>query len=533
MAENLLPQYPFDGQIFLDHARQTRWVYNKAFDLWERQGIAEPPAVATAESAGYLSNLDKAFIDTIQTDTPGSFSIIVDPKAGLVGIGEDGLISGNITLVSDSLDITCSVFTPAGKTVDTENCSPAKAKLIPDGPTPPALNFSLGQNFLNSLAIDLPGAKGDTGPKGLTGEPGRHGYDYLGPPGVEGRVGLNGTTKYTLNGILYNDLPDELSEEAIVDINLLTVEGGGPNLVFTKSMLNVQHGAASRIAANYLQRYLEYPSDTGNCSQVKLTDWVLKQPAGDFTNLDLNLLRLPTGSKDSAELPVQFDSSLMLADYVKAVADAYQANLQKIDGELGKRARAYIEEIDSQARAILANLAQRLSDAEFSLPAQDFCLTLSSNDTPTVFPPTPAASPKPTPTPVTPSPVPPVIPDPYHPTPVIPPVVDPPVPTLVQPTPWQPPDPPVNPTPVFPPSPTPIPVVPPPYNPTPTPTPLTPTPTGDPPPDPPSPRGMGNGIAPVMQKSSNNGEIFGSPRIRNNRNIKTITHNNKSWFYHT
>lgn len=492
MVDNLLPQYPYDGQVYIDYSRDTRWVYNKSNDLWERQGVAESPEVASSEIIGYLNKIDKAFIDTIQTDTPGSFSIIVDPKAGLTGIGADGLITGNITLVSDSIDITCSVFTPVGRTPDTANCSPSKAILVPDGPTPPALNFSLSDNFLNSLTIDLPGSKGDTGPTGLMGPPGKHGFDYLGPPGVDGRIGLNGKTVYNLNGILYRDLPNELSDSAIVDLNLLGFETGGHQMIFTKSELDVQNGAANKLSATLLQRYLRYPADARDCNEVKLSDWLLQQPTGDYTRLDLTVLRLPTGSKNSSDVPVQFDSSLSLSDYIEAVVNEYQTSLNNIDLELGARAKEYITSIDNQARKILADLSQKLSDAEFSLPAQDFCLTFACGSA-TKFPETPPPPPKPTPTP-TPS-------------------------STVTPTPLAPPEPPTTPTPVFPPAPPPTPVVPPPYVPTPSPTPLTPSPIVDPPP-PPSPRGA-RGTVPAVD---------GNITIANSR---VVTLNNKNWFYLT
>lgn len=491
MVDNLLPQYPYDGQVFVDYSRETRWVYNKSNDLWERQGVAVSPEVASSEIIGYLNKIDKAFIDTIQTDTPGSFSIIVDPKAGLTGIGEDGTISGNITLVSDSIDITCSVFTPVGRTPDTANCSPSKAILVPDGPTPPALNFSLSDNFLNSLTIDLPGSKGDTGPKGLEGPPGKHGFDYLGPPGVDGRIGLNGKTNFNLNGILYHDLPNELSDSAVVDLNLLDFESGGHKLIYTKSELDIQNGAANKLSASLLQRYLRYPADARNCNEVKLSDWLIVQPAGDYTRLDLTVLRLPTGAVNSDAVPVQFDSSLSLSDYINAVVNEYQKSLTKIDSELGARAKEYITSIDEQARLILADLSQKLSDAEFSLPAQDFCLTFSCG-TAIKYPdptPTPTPTPRPTPTPT------------------------------ATPTPISPPEPPTTPTPVFPPAPPPTPVVPPPYVPTPTPTPLTPTPIVDPPP-PPTPRG---GRATVQSPT-------GNLTVNNTRVVKL---NNKNWFYLT
>jgi hypothetical protein len=189
-------------------------------------------------------------------------------------------------------------------------------------------------------------------------------------------------------------------------------------------------------------------------------------------------------------VPVQFDSSLSLSDYIDAVVKEYQTSLNKIDAELGSRAKEYITGIDNQARKILADLSQKLSDAEFALPAQDFCLTFSCGKE--------IKYPDPTPTPTAPPPTP--------------------TPTAT-PVPLMPPQPPTTPTPVFPPAPPPTPVVPPPYVPTPTPTPLSPTPIVNPPP-PPSPRGA-RGILPPAQ---------GNATATNSR---VVTLNNKNWFYLT
>lgn len=486
MVETLLPQNPFDGQVYIDFARDTRWVYSKALELWERQGIAEPPAPANETTIGTLKNTDKAFIDTIQSNTPGSFSLIVDPKSGLTGVDGDNIISGNIKLVSDSLDIKCTLFTPVGQQPSPETCNPADVTLVPDGPQPPALNFSLSTNFLNSLVIDLPGPKGDIGPKGLIGVPGKHGFNYLGPPGEDGKTGVNGTTVYTMDDVLYEDFPDELTDAAVVDMALDALDQGGKKLIITNSKLDLTGLAANRLSASMLQRYIEYPPTTEACNNVKLSDWILKQPVTDSTRLNLNLLRLPTGSDKSDQSSVQFDATVTLNDLITEVVEKYQANLDKIDEALGERAKKYIESIDAQARTILADLASKLSSSEFSLPAQDFCLTFASCDFATVYPepgvPTPIA-----PSPPVPTPIPPTLPPPYSPTPSTPPL--PPSPT-VTPTPVvEPPLPPPEP-PVFPPVPTPTPSGPPrPPSPPPTldpPTPTPPTPY-NPPPTPNSP----------------------------------------------
>jgi len=508
MIESLLPQNPFDGQIYVDLARATRWAYSKKYELWERQGIAEPPKPANETAIGTLSKADKAFLDTIQLDTPGSFSLIVDPKSSLLSSDGDGLISGNIKIVSDSFDVNCTVFTPLGKTPEAKACEPSSASLIPDGPQPPALNFSLSTNFLNSLVIDLPGPRGDRGPKGLIGPPGRHGYDFVGPPGLDGRSGVNGTTVYSLETILYEDFPDQLSDSAVADIALVSHAQGGKSLIFTKSQIDLANDSANRVAATLLQRYIEYPNATADCNNIRLSSWTLKQPLNDDTRLDLNILRLPTGAGDSDKEAVQLDSGVTLTQVINSVVDAYQKSLNEIDAALGKKTKAYIEAIDAQARTILSDLAGKLSEAEFSLPSQDFCLTFSGYGVPVA--PDTGTPPRPSPTPPVPTPVPPVVPPPYTPTPVIPPLPPPPVvpPPPIGDPPPQPPNPPPSPPPVFPPVPTPD-------GDPPTPTP--PTPTGDPP-------------SPVTGPGIRNGVMKNNTK-KNIASKRTVTLNNKSWFY--
>jgi hypothetical protein len=311
-----------------------------------------------------------------------------------------------------------------------------------------------------------------------------------------------------LETILYEDFPDQLSDSAVVDLALESQAQGGKNLVYTKSQIDLANDAANRVAATMLQRYIEYPTPTADCNNIRLSDWTLKQPLNDDTRLDLNILRIPTGSDDSDKEAVQLDSAVTLTQIVSSIVDAYQKSLTDIDAALGKRTRDYIEAIDAQARAILSDLAGKLSQAEFSLPSQDFCLTFSGYGIPVT--PDTGVPPRPTPTPPVPTPVPPVIPPPYTPTPVIPPLPPPPVvgPPPTGDPPPQPPNPPPSPPPVFPPVPT--------GNP-PTPTPPTP-PTGDPP-------------SPVTRPGMVNGVLMKNNAKKNVASKRTVTLNNKSWSY--
>ena len=74
----------------------------------------------------------------------GGFALVVEPLLGYPTIDNpDGLIYGDIELISDSLDIACKDIDGKPITTGCYNCI--------DGQESAGLNFQLGENFLKGF----------------------------------------------------------------------------------------------------------------------------------------------------------------------------------------------------------------------------------------------------------------------------------------------------------------------------------------------------------------------------------------------
>ena len=103
---SVLPSTPTNGQVFVD-SEFVKWIYNLELDLWERTGTVEAIPLATENTDGLMTSMDKRLLDKVPA-VGGSFGLVVDTKLLLQSpTNPDGVVQGDIKLRSDSLDIVC------------------------------------------------------------------------------------------------------------------------------------------------------------------------------------------------------------------------------------------------------------------------------------------------------------------------------------------------------------------------------------------------------------------------------------------
>lgn len=369
---SILPITPSDGQIFID-SEMVKWIYNANLDLWERAGTVIGVPLADADSDGYMSYQDKALLDSIP-QVPGGFGIITDTKLLLKSdTNPDGVISGDIQLVSDSLDIRCVDVNDT-----TINYTPTDAGCpsVSETQAYPGLQFKLSENFLKSLLVNLPGntgKKGKPGPKGADGKPGFAG----GPPGLPGVAGISIDELASLESIEFNDV-DGVTDTAVVGMQLVDA-GSGCKLVLDKSRLNISTSAAAdKIIATPVVRNLSFPA-SGDCP-TGMKGWSLGKGSDDAP-VNLSLIKLPKGAGEGGSA-VGFNAGFTLNTFITQIVAEYDNILKRIDETFGKEAREFVLDVDSKARTILNNLAGELASCEFNLPAAEYCITFTGCDQP-------------------------------------------------------------------------------------------------------------------------------------------------------
>jgi hypothetical protein len=372
-----LPFTPTDGQVFID-AQRVQWVYSADNGVWERRGTADDIPLASSEQSGLMSPQQKNMLDKVPA-IGGGFGIITDTKTILSAPNNPaGVISGDIVLKSDSLDITCIGYNGVELT---PGCTPLTGDIIcteTDTPDTAGLKFVLSEKFLKTLYVDAGGDKGKTGYEGPKGEEGENGWIPNGPSGNTGPAGEDILELCELEDIVYRDIPG-LTDTAIVRMALLNDETGGCKLVVYKAKIQSENESlANRLKATQVSRTIAYPESTNKCNIDSLLDYEILQAAGDTSPLDLQLLRLPKQVTDE----VNFNGSLSLSGFLDSIANIYRDKLKEADQTWGRQVKKYIESSDSSARTILSNLANEVAQCEFNLPAVEYCITFETCDAP-------------------------------------------------------------------------------------------------------------------------------------------------------
>lgn len=344
----VLPPVPFDGQSFIDSSH-IRWIYSANNNVWINAGQVDTVPLASSELSGLLSAQDKVFIDSLPA-VGGGFGLIVKPQLLLATEDNpEGIIQGDITLFSESLDIEC-IGSPRSTLASNAPCSELRADCV-DGDETIGLAFRLSEKFLKSLIFDLPGSigpEGNPGPKGKDGEP----SVCPTPVGDKGPPGKSRTETCKLVGPVYEDV-DGVFSEAIVDIKT----SRDCIVSAIKAPINVPENSkpADQVIATPVIRSIIFPENPGG-----ITDWELTKPSTDDTELDLLLLRIPTEG-DCTNIAF---ASFQLSNYINDIVKDYEEKLIEFDEDWRQQVKAYIEQRDDEARKILANLANKIAECE-------------------------------------------------------------------------------------------------------------------------------------------------------------------------
>lgn len=350
MASNAyLPANPTNGQVFID-ASNAKWIFNRELDVWERSGTVETIPVATDTIVGLFKSADKVMLDGTNA-APGGFGIIVDPLAGTPA-RPDGIVSGDIRLVSDSIDVTC----------------------VDDGEQK-GLVFSVSPEFLETFCLNqspTPGPDGDKGAKGGPGPDGDPPFAYSdGPVGDTGADGKDAEA-CNLVDVRLNDLPGT-TDTPIVSMRMVEdADTGACQLLFTKAKVDVGGSDGNSIVATPISRGLNYPPDESTCSLTRLANWELLKPSGDPTPLDLQLVRLAKNKTNDGKTAI---NAYPLTSFIDDVVSHYQTKLATLDETWQQQVKEHVIGKDTAARTILSELADQLAQCEFKIPAE-FCLDI-------------------------------------------------------------------------------------------------------------------------------------------------------------
>lgn len=315
-------------------------------------GSSEPEECDKVDPvSGLLSSRYKILLDSLG-NAPGGFGFVFSPGVYLTEDGPYSVLVGDISLQSSSISITC-----------VEDNSGDDAQYI----------FKLGvsQDFLDSFCVEIKGAKGETGDQGPKGKPGRHGVGD-GPPGEDGLPGTNAAATSKFTGIKVIE-SDEIYDNAIVNL-VLSPSDGILETVRGKMAVPDNDSPAIKVAASPIFRDVQFGSGGPN---ISLDNWTLYAPINDpvstLTNSsDLDIIRLPSGWNGQFPGPVPI-STMKLSGLISLVISYYKGKADEIISTWDANVSEYVNAKDVEARRILADLAQELTEAEWSAPV-DFCI---------------------------------------------------------------------------------------------------------------------------------------------------------------
>lgn len=287
-------------------------------------------------------------------------------------LNPSGVLLGDIMFVSDSIDITC-VDGEGVPILNNEQCN-LDVIQCDNVENPPGLNFEIGQDFLDSLCVIIPGCKGPRGDRGEQGDPGPDGTGD-GPEGEQGDPGEDApAVANTFTGIKIIDV-DDIYDTAVVSMEL-DAENGKLNIVRAKVRTPDNTTPATQLISTPINRSIVF-------GDPQSFDYSLMKPTVDPVDaLDVDILKYPQQyvKPDGGVNPrTTTVSKIKLSEIVDAVIGYYEEKLQEINDTYNRELKDYIESKDEAARAILAGLAQKVAECEFELPI-DFCLGITPSD---------------------------------------------------------------------------------------------------------------------------------------------------------
>lgn len=359
----IIPEGLFDGQIYVDCFR-VKWVYSSEQNCWKREGRTETIPIADGINSGLLPQNLKILLDEVP-EKGGGYAIITDPRLSQRTVhNPDGVIFGNIDLVSDSINIACVLAN--GRQIGEKCVAPGFNE---NDSEPPGFDLTLSETFLNTLCISVPGGLGLPGREGEKGNPGAPGTGD-GPVGLQGDPGRDASVRHKLNAVRIVDV-DDVFDTAVVKLELDQPNG---TLFVTKAKLSGVDGVvADQLVAKQISRGILFK----NCWDYD----IVMQPCvigDDFDVVDPLIAYLPEHFKPDCgsnqnELrgfqPVRAKFSTLIDDIITVYKKKLDSEATGIDSELGD----FINSKDGEARGILDGLVDKLAECE-NITYLDYCV---------------------------------------------------------------------------------------------------------------------------------------------------------------
>jgi len=366
-----LPPGMFDGQEFID-AFRIKWVYSAETGFWVRTGRIDSIPLADQVTTGLLDRGLKSALDQIPNKA-GGYAIITRPFLSLRSQSNpDGLLFGDVTLRSDSLDIKC-VFSD-GRPVSTECSDLNMLAFCETDDDPPGFDLSFKESLLNTLCVEVPGGPGLPGRKGEKGDPGEDGYGD-GPQGEQGDPGEDALEHHTLSGVRVVDV-DDIFDTAIVKLELDQDAG---KLFVTKARMNLpddEDAAAQQLIAQQISRDVSFTVD--DCFEYELLAPPCNEDDPGFDEVNPVIAYYPEhydpSNLDKREGPRKYILlQRRLSDLVNDITGYYKDKLDEIAESYDKQIREFLIEKDAEARKQLDVLGDRLAECE-NITYLEYCL---------------------------------------------------------------------------------------------------------------------------------------------------------------
>ena len=361
-----IPEALFDGQQFVD-AYRILWVYSQASNSWERIGQVETIPVADGTNIGYLPKNFKYLLDSIP-EHGGGFALITKPLLAKRSLSNpDGIIFGDITLVSNSLKIDC--VQADGSIIDNSTC---KAPLLEYSHQPPGFDINFSDALLDTLCLEIPGGPGPAGPDGIQGLPGVDGTSD-GPIGLKGLSGKDATESYKLTGVQIIDV-DDIFQTAVVKLELDAPAG---ILYVSKGAVALPDDAdvsANKLIISQISRGISL----GDCWDYTL----VKIPCNandDFDILDPMIAFYPENFDPNALDGTTKEYSLIrgrLSQLIDQIISSYQVQLENASTAYDKTISDFMLAEDAAARKVLDSLGDRLAECE-NITYLEYCIGIN------------------------------------------------------------------------------------------------------------------------------------------------------------
>ena len=359
-----IPKGEFDNQLFID-AYGVEWRFNIEDDCWYKKGKIDSIPVANGVNTGLLSKQLKYMLDKIPSKG-GGYAIITKPfLKQRTQNNPDGVLYGDIELVSNSLDIKC--VHADGREIS-DSCLRVSYKETDT--IPPGFDINFSDLLLENLCVIIPGGPGLPGEDGQPGEDGKDGTGD-GPIGLTGQSGEDATEKIDISGIKIVDL-DGISNIAITKLELDAQSG---KLFVTKGQVKTQNNndaIANRLIVSQINRGIRF---LGNCFDYELVHLPCR-PDDDYDVLDPMIAYLPS-TFDQNDIRAIQPVKRNLSELVNNLISFYQNKINEVADGYDEQIEKFIKEKDSEARKILDELGDRLAECE-NITYLDYCIGLGA-----------------------------------------------------------------------------------------------------------------------------------------------------------